>query len=250
MHPIRRVPAEARSLLDVGCHAGAFLAHCHEFFPEIALAGVDVDDRALDRARAALPFAEIHKSGAGSLPFADASFDCLTCVEVLEHIPAEDRRQTLVEFRRVLRPGGRLILRTPHAGAFAFLDPHNLRFRFPGIYRRLVGTGLRDSGYDDWTHGVVWHHHFTRGELLDLAGSGWEEEACRRGGLVLAPLAEILRWPFYRKGLVKNPACKALDKLFDFDLGCRYGAAAYDILLVLKKASKSAPQSDVARISI
>jgi len=235
MHPIRWVPPEARELLDVGCHVGAFLTHCHEFFPEIALAGVEIDDDSLEHARRALPFAELHKSGAQSLPFPDARFDCLTCIEVLEHVPAEDRRSSLDEFRRVLRPGGRLILRTPHAGAFAFLDPHNLRFRFPGLYRKIVGKGARDAGYDNWTHGVVWHHHFSRRELLDLAGEGWDVKTCRRGGLLLAPLAEILRWPFYRKGLVNHPICKALDALFDFDLGCPFGPAAYDILLVLRK---------------
>ncbi len=235
MHPIRWVPPDSRSLLDVGCHVGAFLTHCHEFFPDITLAGVEVDADALQRARTALPFSELHQSGAQSLPFDDARFDCLTCIEVLEHVPAADRPPALTEFHRVLRPGGRLVLRTPHSGAFAFLDPHNLRFRFPGLYGRLVGKGARDAGYEGWTHGVVWHHHFSRKELLDLAGQGWNLEACRRGGFVLAPVAEILRWPFYRKGRVENPACKALDRLFDLDLGIPYGPASYDILLVLRK---------------
>ena len=235
MHPIRWVPVEARSLLDVGCHVGAFLNRCREFFPEIQLAGVDVDAAALEQARRTLPDAELHKAGAQTLPFSDARFDCMTCIEVLEHVPASHRRAALAEFQRVLRPGGRLVLRTPHAGAFAFLDPHNLRFRFPQTYQRLVGRGLRDAGYDDWSHGVVWHHHFTGRELLELAGEGWRVEASRRGGLLLAPLVEIARWPFYRKGRVDHPICKALDRLFDFDLGCRYGPAAYDILLVLQK---------------
>ena len=237
MHPIRWVPAEARSLLDVGCHGGAFLSHCHQLFPDLQVAGVEIDPAALHRAHQALPGALLHQAGAQKLPFEDTHFDCLTCIEVLEHIPAEDRPAALAEFRRVLRPGGRLVLRTPHAGAFAFLDPHNLRFRFPRLYRKFVGRGSRDNGYDEWTHGVVWHRHFSKRELLELAGETWQVEAIRRGGLLLAPLMEVARWPFYRKGLIKHPLCRGLDRLFDFDLGCPYGPAAYDILLVLKKLS-------------
>lgn len=46
------------------------------------------------------------------LPFPDASFDIVLCVEGIEHVM--DRHKTLTEFRRVLKPGGRLILTTPN----------------------------------------------------------------------------------------------------------------------------------------
>jgi SAM-dependent methyltransferase len=236
MHPIRWVPAGARSLLDVGCNVGAFLQHCRDCYPGLELAGVEINPSALEAARANAPWAELHHAGGEALPFADGRFDCVTCVEVLEHIPDGLRGPALAEMRRVLRPGGRLVLRTPHAGAFAFLDPHNLRFRFPGVYARLVGRGGRDAGYDGWSHGVVWHHHFTRAELLDLAGPGWQVEACRRGGLLLAPLSEAARWPFYRKGRGGHPLCRALERLFSADISLRFGPAAYDILLVLRKS--------------
>lgn len=235
MHPIRWVPENARSILDVGCHVGAFLRHCREFHPTIQLAGVEVDVAAIEKARQALPDAELHRAGAQALPFDDARFDCVTCIEVLEHIPAESRRGALTEMHRVLAPGGRLVLRTPHAGLFAFLDPHNLRFRFPALYRRLVGRGARDAGYDAWSHGVVWHHHFRLAELVELLGDGWRIEAIRRGGLLFAPLAETARWRFYRKGRTDHPLCKALDALFDLDLGLPYGSAAYDILMIVRK---------------
>jgi len=236
MHPIRWVPEGAGSLLDVGCNVGGFLRHCRDCFPGLSLAGVEVNPDALEAARANLPDAELHQVGSAALPFADGRFDCVTCIEVLEHVPADDRRASLAEMRRVLRPGGRLVLRTPHAGAFAFLDPHNLRFRFPGLYARLVGAGARDARYRNAGHEIVWHHHFTRRELLDLAGPGWEVEAVRRGGLLLAPLSEIARWPFYRKGRGTHPVCLAFERLFDTDLAIDFGPAAYDILLILRKA--------------
>lgn len=48
----------------------------------------------------------------GTLPLADASVDRVVCVEGIEHVA--DRHRTLSEFRRVLRPGGRLLMTTPN----------------------------------------------------------------------------------------------------------------------------------------
>ena len=46
------------------------------------------------------------------LPFADASFDLVTCTEVIEHL--EHYRETLREMYRVLKPAGRLVVTTPN----------------------------------------------------------------------------------------------------------------------------------------
>lgn len=46
------------------------------------------------------------------LPFDDSSFDAVVCVEGIEHV--RDRHSTLSELRRVLRPGGRLLITTPN----------------------------------------------------------------------------------------------------------------------------------------
>ena len=52
------------------------------------------------------------------LPFADNSFDLLWCSEVIEHLA--DPAHALGEFRRVVRPGGDLILTTPNSYAWLF----------------------------------------------------------------------------------------------------------------------------------
>jgi SAM-dependent methyltransferase len=129
----------------------------------------------------------------------------VTCIEVLEHIPQANRHSTLAEVRRVLKPGGKFILRCPHAGTFQGLDPSNFRFRFQRLHRAIIRRGLRDDGYRDNSDGVVWHHHFSRDELLDLAGPGIELETDRYGGLILMPLGDLMRWPFYRLRLYRNP---------------------------------------------
>ena len=235
MHPIRWIPPDASSLLDVGCNAGELLAYCDSLHPAIRLAGVEINSVALAKARQCVPNAELHAAGAESLPFPDSSFDCVTCIEVLEHIPAKVRARALAEMGRVLRPGGRLVLRVPHAGIFAFLDSNNLRFRMPRIYRTLLKNGRRDAGYTGGSEDVVWHHHFTRQELYELLGSGWNLESSRTGGLLLFPLSDLALWPFYRLQLINNFLYRALQGIADFDIGCDYGKASFDILMILKR---------------
>jgi SAM-dependent methyltransferase len=235
MHPIRWIAAGTESLLDVGCNVGELLAYSDAVYPGMLLAGVEINPNAFATAKRKLPHAVIQGTGAEKLDFPNSSFDCVTCIEVLEHIPEELRRQTLAEIKRVLRPGGRFVLRVPHDGLFAFLDSNNLRFRLPRLYSALLSQGRRDPGYADGSEGVVWHHHFTRQELETLLGDGWEVECSRTGGLFLIAMADIASWPFYRLRRTNNFLYHALQRISNFDIGCDYGRASFDILLVLKK---------------
>ncbi len=64
-----------------------------------------------------------------ALSFADAFFDAIVCVEGIEHI--EDPHALVREFRRVLRPGGRLIVTTPNIQCLV----SRLKFLFFGSFR-------------------------------------------------------------------------------------------------------------------
>ncbi len=56
--------------------------------------------------------AEFHAGDAAArLPLEDGSVDAVTCFDAINHLP--DRRRVLVEWRRVLRPGGRLLFTDP-----------------------------------------------------------------------------------------------------------------------------------------
>ena len=225
------------SLLDLGCNVGELLEAAGRLYPQLELAGVDVNGAAIEAARRNLGRADLRHYDGPALPFADASFDYVTCIEVLEHVPESARCATLSEVWRVLKPGGRFIVRCPHAGVFQALDAANFRFRFPRIYHSIVRRGRRDAGYRDDSDGVVWHHHFSREELLDLAGPGFELESERYGGLFLIPFGDLLRWPFYRLNRHRSAALRLIDRTIGWDLGVDYGRASYTILLVMRKSA-------------
>jgi SAM-dependent methyltransferase len=223
------------SLLDVGCNVGAWLRDCASRYPGARLAGVEINDAALEVARARVRGADLHRASAENLPLPDESFQYVTCNEVLEHVPERFRALALREIRRVLRPGGRLILTVPHAGWFAWLDSNNVRFRLPALYRLLVRRGLRDSSYAAISREVEWHHHFTAPELFQLAGPGWRTLAVEYGGLVICPVVDWLSWPFYRFGAPLHPVRRALERLGGWDYQIDYGRASYGIVLVLER---------------
>ncbi len=75
-----------------------------------------------------------------SLPFKDASFDTVLCLDYLEHIDSDDR--ALTEISRVLKPGGEFIAVTPHTGPFFLL--HKLR---SAVGLRLEDFGHKREGY-------------------------------------------------------------------------------------------------------
>lgn len=223
------------ALLDVGCNVGHLLKYVASRKPTIRLAGVEVNPDSLALARQALPKADLHLCGAEALPFSSAEFDYATCVEVLEHIPQNLRRRSLTEIHRVLKPNGSLLLQVPHAGTFDWLDPGNVRFRFPNLYSRLVGRGQREDGMRERAEGVQWHHHFSLAELEDLVRGLFTVTRVHHGGLLLMPLTDIARWPFYRRRIYSGRLFDFLMKASGWDLSRDYGRRSYDIRLLLRK---------------
>jgi SAM-dependent methyltransferase len=235
MHPIVWIPRDVRNLIDIGCNAGDLLRDIAKARPHAQLVGVDVNAGAIATARAAVPSARIEQRPGYELPCESASMDYATIIEVIEHIPAAKRRATLEEIHRVLAPGKTLLLRCPHAGWFDWLDSNNLRFRFPRLYGKLVGRGMRDKGYAGGSDDVVWHHHFTETELNELISGLFRIKNRAFGGLFIFPIVDILRWPFYRKKMLGHPALNALEEIANWDMGFDFGRASFTILLELEK---------------
>ena len=101
--------------LDVGCGAGLTLARLAER-PEIgSVVGVEPSPDALRLARGRGPY-PLARGSVLNLPFAPASFDVVTCFDVVQHLPDGTDRPALGEIRRVLRPGGVVVVRSNAAG--------------------------------------------------------------------------------------------------------------------------------------
>jgi SAM-dependent methyltransferase len=99
--------------LDLGCGAGEFTAVLAEAGAQPV--GVEVAEAARRRAQADHPELDVRLVAIGApLPMEDNSFDLVWSSEVIEHVA--DTARWLSEVRRVLAPGGRLLLTTPAHG--------------------------------------------------------------------------------------------------------------------------------------
>ena len=116
-----RIDWRGKAVLDLGC-AGGFMAEA------IAQRGANVTG--IDPAADAVDAARRHAAGAGlsirydtgvgeALPYPDASFDAVVCVDVLEHV--SDLTRVLAEIARTLRPGGMFLFDTINRNPLARL---------------------------------------------------------------------------------------------------------------------------------
>jgi ubiquinone/menaquinone biosynthesis C-methylase UbiE len=120
LHTIHQEMVEVAGLsagqrvLDVGCGTGNLLRSTGKRHRDVELAGVDPDLKMLARAerklrRAGLK-AKLDRGFAQELAFPDASFDVIFSSLMLHHLDGPSRGEMLAEVRRVLRPGGLLVL--------------------------------------------------------------------------------------------------------------------------------------------
>jgi SAM-dependent methyltransferase len=154
-----------RRVLDVGSGAGQILGHLlKEASPEATIVAADLSHRMLRRARSRLKTNRpaFLAADVTRLPFADASFDCVTCGWVIEHLP--DPQPGLREMCRVLRPGGSLLLLATEDTVTGALNSRTWKCR---TYNR---TELRHSCERS---GLTWTREFSLSpvhRLLKIGG--------------------------------------------------------------------------------
>ena len=90
------------SILELGCGAGMLALLKRK---NVELTGVDLSDECALAARRNCYDATFNAQ-LSRLPFADASFDYVVSLDVLGHVPLEEKDAVLAEVKRVLRPGG------------------------------------------------------------------------------------------------------------------------------------------------
>jgi SAM-dependent methyltransferase len=108
-------PRAGGRLLDYGCGDGTFVAMVHADFTETV--GLDVDRTQVDAAAARLGHLPGIRFGLTAAPFPEsqtaAPFDVVTCMEVLEHCLEDERRRVIGELRRLVAPGGLVVVSVP-----------------------------------------------------------------------------------------------------------------------------------------
>ncbi|CAN5889546.1 hypothetical protein BH23ACT10_BH23ACT10_34450 [soil metagenome] len=107
-------PYSPGRLLDVGCGTGALTIALRRRYPDSAVIGVDpgagMVARARDKAARAGLDIDLRQGYAQDLPVPDDSVDAVTISLALHHVPDDAVPAALAETRRVLRPGGVLLL--------------------------------------------------------------------------------------------------------------------------------------------
>jgi len=97
-------------ILDFGCGYGRSLIRLREMGYD-RLAGCDISPKMIDLARSAVPDADLKVNDGVTIPFPDESCDGVLLLAVLTGIIADDDQLALMaEIRRVLRPGGRIVV--------------------------------------------------------------------------------------------------------------------------------------------
>lgn len=99
------------AVLDVACGLGEWLLVCEEKGARVA--GVDLSDRAIEFCNKHLPEGDFHAMPAEQLPYADSTFDVVSCLGSLEHFV--DPVVAMKEMVRVAKPNARFLLLVPNA---------------------------------------------------------------------------------------------------------------------------------------
>lgn len=138
---VLKLIAGGERLLDIGCGFGDILYLCRDRYTEkhgidpvpamVRKTELNLRSRDLDEG-----FTVSH-GAAERLPYASEYFDTVTLLDVFEHIDPGNRAAALREIRRVLKPGGELILATPSRSTLRFWNVVNGLLSLPiNIIRR------------------------------------------------------------------------------------------------------------------
>nr|WP_243900452.1 class I SAM-dependent methyltransferase [Hymenobacter defluvii] len=130
-----RIP-HTSDILEIGCSAGPLQKQLAED-GYMSLTGIDISETAIALAKDR-GIQNVSVMDGANLAFPDASFDVVIASDVLEHI--QDEYQAIQEWKRVLRPGGRMLIFVP---AFQLLWTQHDEINHH--YRRYTGRRLRDA---------------------------------------------------------------------------------------------------------
>lgn len=148
-----RLPAGAL-VLDLGCGNGMKIARLADRFE---VTGVDISERQVRLARAMVPTASFVQADFTALDAPAGSFDAVTALYSIVHVPREEHPALLGRIRGWLKPGGLFLASLSHVGGPDRVDEWlGVEMFFSGFdadtNRRLV----RDAGFELLADEVVW----------------------------------------------------------------------------------------------
>lgn len=207
--------------LDVGCGRGEFLGVLAET-TDLGCHGVDPSEDDLAMCRRRYPEVPVEHVAPGEpLPFADASFDSASLLDVLEHVPSEDA--LVAELSRVLAPGGVLVVTVPRRHVFSALDPDNAKFRAPRLHRLVYsarfGRDVYRQRFSDRSNGLFGDVSVGKDEHTNYR-TEWLIELLSAGGFELERVtgANLLwRWFQIPALLLGGAVARALERLIYLD---------------------------------
>jgi ubiquinone/menaquinone biosynthesis C-methylase UbiE len=128
--------------LDLGCGTGVLMSEVGETFHKPI--GIDLSSTALSFTKSRVDY-PLSQSDARHLPFADDTFDLITCLDIIEHV--REDLDCLREMYRICKPGGHLVLSVP---ALDFLWSehdeavfHLRRYSWPSLKGKVSSVGFR-----------------------------------------------------------------------------------------------------------
>jgi len=165
-------------ILDVGCGVGLQAATMGAW-------GLDFSEGMLEKAKKR--GVKTFKSKSSDLPFPDDCFDLVTSFNLMEHLPEEERLPSILEFARVVKKGGKVLIETNNA-----LSPiYNTR---PRDYTRFSENPQGDYGYDSKGETYqVYTHLFDKEEICELIDEAGLKLVSVRGLRFVCYLTEFLK---------------------------------------------------------
>lgn len=119
---VGKMEAEVK-LLDYGCGDGKYFKYWLDrgLSPK-GIFGLELSKKRVGRCHQIGWKNVLQLTPQAPLPYGDSSFDVINCMEVIEHIPAEEGKRVIRELRRIIRPGGVLLISTPNYPVKRFYD--------------------------------------------------------------------------------------------------------------------------------
>lgn len=110
-YTLNEIPTSIKTILDYGCGQGGWIKVLSNKFPNAEICGIDISDKAVERAMIKFPQHDFLSFDGDTAPFEDNSFELIYSYHVLEHV--YDIQKTIFDISRLLKKGGYLCIIFP-----------------------------------------------------------------------------------------------------------------------------------------